>query len=98
MKKSLITLFALAFTLMFGLVHVASAEKHMAPAGKAEAKKEQKADKAVTKACKDMKAGDVVTVNGKEVTCPEKKKMKKKSTEKKAAPAKPATPAEPAKK
>ena len=98
MKKSLITLFALAFTLMFGLVHVASAMKHEGPAGKAEPKKEQKADKAVTKACKDMKAGDVVTVNGKEVTCPEKKKMKKKSTEKKATPATPATPAEPAKK
>jgi len=39
---------------------------------------------------------DGVTVDGKEVTCPEKKAMKKKSTEKKAAPATPATPAQPA--
>jgi hypothetical protein len=86
MKKSLTTLFALAFALMFGLVNVASAMKHEAPAGKMEAKKEQKADKAVTKACKDKKAGDVVMIKDKEVTCPEKKKMKKKST----APAAPA--------
>ncbi len=103
MKKSLSTLFALAFTLMFGLVHVASAEKHMAPAGKGEVKMEQKADKAVTKACKGKKAGDIVTVNGKEVNCPEKK-MKKKAAKKPmkegapAAPAAPATPAAPAKK
>lgn len=77
MKKSLTALFALAFTLMFGLVNVASAMKHEAPAGKE--------DKAVTKACKDKKAGDAVTVDGKEVKCPEKP-MKKKST--KEAPAK----------
>jgi len=97
MKKPLTTLFALTFVLLFGLVNVASAMKHEMPAGKTEMKKEQKADKAVIKACKDKKAGDVVTVNGKEVTCPEKKAMKKKSTEKKAAPATPATPAQPAK-
>ena len=96
MKKSLITLFALAFTLMFGLVHVASAEKHMAPAAKGEAKMEQKADTAVAKACKGKKAGDVVTVNGKEVQCPEKK-MNKKAAKKPAKAGTPATPAAPAK-
>ena len=37
MKKSLTSLFALAFVLMFGLVHAANAEKHMAPAAKADA-------------------------------------------------------------
>jgi hypothetical protein len=90
MKKSLISLFALAFALMFGMVHVASAEKHMASAG---------ADKAVTKACKGKKAGEVVTVDGKEVNCPDKKKMKKKAAkkemkeeQKEAAPAAPAAP------
>lgn len=81
MKKSLTALFALAFTLMFGLVNVASAMKHEAPAAKTAAKE----DKAVTKACKDKKAGDVVTIKDKEVTCPEKP-MKKKTT--KEAPAK----------
>ena len=97
MKKSLTALFALVFALMFGLVNVASAMKHEAPAGKGAAKTEQKKeDKAVTKACKDKKAGDVVIVDGKEVKCPEKKKMKKKTTEKKAVPAAPASPAAPA--
>ncbi|HEU5338434.1 MAG TPA: hypothetical protein VFU39_04020 [Sulfuricaulis sp.] len=96
MKKSLITLFALAFTLMFGLVHVASAEKHMAPAAKSEAKMDKKADKALAKACKGKKAGDVVTVNGKEMQCPEKK-MNKKAAPKPAKEGKPATPAAPAK-
>ncbi|HJX17717.1 MAG TPA: hypothetical protein VJ437_05920 [Acidiferrobacterales bacterium] len=32
------------------------------------------ADKATTKACKGKKAGDIVTVDGKEVKCPEAKK------------------------
>ena len=51
MKKSLTSLFALAFVLMFGLVHAANAEKHMAPAAKADAaapadaKKEKKEEK-----------------------------------------------------
>ena len=90
MKKPLTTLFALTFVLLFGLVNVASAMKHEGPAAKADAK-------VIAKACKGKKAGDVVTIDGKEVTCPEKKAMKKKSTEKKAAPATPATPAQPAK-
>ena len=57
MKKSLSTLFALAFTLMFGLVHVASAQKHEAPAGAAaaEAKKEAKEEKKEMKKEKKMK-------------------------------------------
>ena len=34
----------------------------------------EKADPAVTKACKGKKAGDEVTVGGKKVKCPEMKK------------------------
>jgi len=48
MKKSLITLFALTFALLFGLVNVASAMKHEGPAAKADAK-------AIAKACKGKK-------------------------------------------
>lgn len=58
MKKSLSALFALAFTLMFGLVHVASAMKHEGPAGApaAEAKKEMtKEEKKEVKKEKKMK-------------------------------------------
>ncbi len=63
MKKSLTSLFALAFALMFGMVHVASAEKHMAPAapaantdGAADANKEMtKAEKKEMKKEKKMK-------------------------------------------
>lgn len=66
MKKSLVTLIALAFALAFGL---AQAAKHEAPAK----------DDPVAAACKGKKAGDEVTVAGKKTKCPEK--MKKKSTE-----------------
>ena len=68
MKKSLTSLFALAFVLMFGLVHAANAEKHMAPAAKADAaapveakkevkevKKEKKMKKKAAKKKKEMK-------------------------------------------
>lgn len=83
MKKSLTSLFALAFALMFGMVHVASAEKHMAPAAKTEGaaadgkKEEMKTEKKVKK----------------------EKKMKKKAAKKemnKEGAATPATPAAPA--
>ena len=66
MKKSLISLIALAFALALG---VAQAAKHEAPMK----------DDPVAAACKGMKAGDEVTVDGKKTKCPEK--MKKKSTE-----------------
>ena len=60
MKKSLTSLFALAFALMFGMVHVASAMKHEAPAAPApaantdgaaaaDAKKEMKKEKKMKK-------------------------------------------------
>ena len=71
MKKSLTSLFALAFVLMFGMVNLASAEKHMAPAApaansqgtvaapetaKEEMKKEKKMKKkAAKKAQKEVK-------------------------------------------
>ncbi len=58
MKKSLITLFALTFSLAFGSTVFAAA--HMA--------------EATAKACKDKKAGDMVKVGGKDVKCPEAKK------------------------
>ena len=45
MKKSLTTLFSLAFAMMFGLVHVASAAKHEAPAGAAAAEAKQEMTK-----------------------------------------------------
>jgi ABC-type transporter MlaC component len=81
MKKSLTTLFALAFAMMFGLVHVASAMKHEAPAAPAaaEAKKEAKEEKKEMKKEKKMK----------------KKAAKKEAKEMKGAA--PATPAAPAK-
>ena len=68
MKKSLTSLFALAFALMFGMVHVASAMKHEAPAApaantdgaaaadaKKEMKKEKKMKKKAAKKKKEMK-------------------------------------------
>lgn len=66
MKKSLITLMAVAFAFLFG---AAQAAKHEAP----------KADP-VAAACKDKKAGAEVTVDGKKTMCPEpmKKEEKKK--------------------
>jgi uncharacterized protein HemX len=81
MKKSLTSLFALAFVLMFGMVHVASAQKHMAPAAKTEGAAAAEAKKEMTKEeKKEMK---------------KEKKMKKKAAKKKdemkeAAPAAPA--------
>ena len=66
MKKSLVTMIALGFVLVFGF---AQAAKHEAPAK----------DDPVAAACKGKKAGDEVTVAGKKTKCPEK--MKKKSTE-----------------
>ena len=68
MKKSLISLFALAFALMFGMVHVASAEKPMAPAANTEGTAAADANKDMTKAeKKEMK---------------KEKKMKKKAAKK----------------
>ncbi len=86
MKKSLISMFALAFALMFGMVHVASAQKHMAPAAGAEAA--PAADGKMDEK-KDMK---------KEKKKAKKKAMKKEEKKEGAAtPATPATPAAPAK-
>src|SRR3989344_7609896 len=80
MKKSLTSLFALAFVLMFGLMHAANAEKHMAPAAKADAaapadaKKEMKEEKKAEPTKKVSKK--------KKVT----KKEKKEEMKKEAAP------------
>ena len=57
MKKLLSTLFALAFAMMFGLVHVASAMKHEAPAAKKEMKEEMMMKDGMTDAKKEMKDG-----------------------------------------
>lgn len=56
--------------------------KKQAKSGEAASDKKPKGPSAaaITKACKSKEAGDVVTIKGKEVTCPEKKAMKKKST------------------
>lgn len=59
MKKILMSLFALAFTA--ALAAPAFAMKH-------------EADEKVAAACKGKKAGDKVSVDGKDVACPEKKK------------------------
>src|SRR3989344_3004999 len=85
MKKSLTSLFALAFVLMFGLMHAANAEKHMAPAAKADAAAPADAKKEAKEVKKEKKM---------------KKKAAKKEEKKEgaAAPATPATPATPAKK
>lgn len=65
MKKSLISLIALAFAFMLG---AAQAAKHEAPADP------------VAVACKDKKPGTEVTIDGKKTKCPEpmKKEEKKK--------------------
>lgn len=87
MKKSLTSLFALAFVLMFGLVHAANAEKHMAPAAKADAAAPADAKKEAKETKKEVK---------------KEKKMKKKAAKKEVKEEKkeaaPATPAAPAKK
>jgi hypothetical protein len=62
MKKTLISMTALAFVFAFG---AAQAAKHEG-AGKMNDK--------VAAACKDKKPGDMVKVDGKEVKCPEAKK------------------------
>ena len=59
MKKLLTSLMAVAFIAGLGLSAPSMAAKH-------------KVD-AITKACKDKKPGDMVTVNKKEVKCPEPK-------------------------
>ncbi|MEK7190826.1 MAG: hypothetical protein AAB153_00880 [Pseudomonadota bacterium] len=103
MKKTLIALFALAFAFAFG---AANAAKHEMPKGDAPKAAAKKADP-IAKACKDMKPGTMVKVDGKDVKCPEPKKDVKKKDVKKdakkdekkgATPATPAKPAEPAKK
>jgi len=68
MKKILMSLIALAFTA--GIAAPAFAMKH-------------EADPKVAEACKGKKAGDTVSVDGKDVKCPEgKKKDKDKKKEK----------------
>ena len=79
MKKSLTSLFALAFALMFGMVHVASAMKHEAPAAPAantDGAAAADANKEMTK--KEMK---------------KQKKMKKKAAKKKKDEMKEGAPA-----
>jgi type II secretory pathway predicted ATPase ExeA len=61
MKKTLLTLIALAF-----VSGPAFAMKHEAP----------KADDKLAAACKDKKAGDTVKVDGKDAKCPDKKAKK----------------------
>jgi hypothetical protein len=63
MKKSLISIVALMFTLAFGSVQAA---KHEAP----------KKEDPTAAACKGKKAGDEVTVDGKKVKCPAPPKKK----------------------
>ena len=105
MKKTLIALFALAFAFTFG---AANAMKHEMPKGDAPKAAAKKADP-IAKACKDMKPGTMVKVDGKDVKCPEPKKdVKKKDVKKKDVKkdekkdakkgATPAAPAAPAKK
>lgn len=65
MKKILMSLMLLAFTA--GLSAPAFSMKH-------------EADEKVAAACKGKKAGDKVSVDGKDVTCPEKKKKEKKGS------------------
>ena len=82
MKKTLIALFALAFAFAFG---AANAAKHEMPKGDAPKAAAKKADP-IAKACKDMKPGTMVKVDGKDVKCPEPKKdVKKKDVKKKTA-------------
>lgn len=64
MKKTMLSLIALAFVASTG---AAFAMKHEGPA----------AEK-LAAACKDKKAGDTVSVDGKEMKCPEKKGDKSK--------------------
>lgn len=59
MKKLLTSLMAIAFIAGLGMSTSSMAAKHMG--------------EAIAKACKDKKPGDTVTVDGKEVKCPEPK-------------------------
>ncbi len=63
MNKYLTSLLALTFVAGLGLSTASFADKHMS--------------EALTKACKDKKAGDTVKVDGKDMKCPEAKKDKK---------------------
>ena len=78
MKKSLTSLFALAFVLMFGVVHAADAEKHMAPAAKADAAAPADAKKEAKEVKKEKKMKKKAA------------KKEKKEEKKEAAPAAPA--------
>ena len=78
MKKSLTSLFALAFVLMFGLVHAADAEKHMAPAAKTEGAAAADAKKEAKEVKKEKKMKKKAA------------KKEKKEEKKEAAPAAPA--------
>ena len=78
MKKSLTSLFALALVLMFGLVHAADAEKHMAPAAKSDAAAPADAKKEAKEVKKEKKMKKKAA------------KKEKKEEKKEAAPAAPA--------
>ena len=67
MKKILMSILALAFGLGVSTAVLAAGDA--------------KADKAVAKACKGKKAGDMVKVDGKDVKCPEPKKEEGKKEE-----------------
>ena len=85
MKKSLTSLFALAFVLMFGVVHAANAEKHMAPAAKTDAAAPADAKKEMTKEeKKEMKKEKKMK---KKAAKKEMKEMKKEGASTPAAPA-----------
>lgn len=60
MNKIVTSLMALTFVAGMGFSTAGMAAKHM--------------NEALTKACKDKKAGDTVKVDGKEMKCPEAKK------------------------
>ena len=78
MKKTLISLIAVAFAFVLGTAAQAAKHEGPAPAPAADTKK---ADP-VAKACKGKKVGDVVKVDGKDVKCPAKKAAKKKMAKK----------------
>ena len=95
MKKSLTSLFALAFVLMFGLVHAANAEKHMAPAANTEGAAAADAKKDEVKTEKKVKKEKKIKKKSAKAKKDEVKEEKKDNA---AMPATPATPAAPAKK
>ncbi|MEK6551342.1 MAG: hypothetical protein AABZ50_06890 [Pseudomonadota bacterium] len=92
MKKTLISMIAVAFAFVLG---TAQAAKHEGPAPAPAVTKEVKKpakESPLAKACKGKKVGEVVNVDGKDVKCPakktSKKKMEKKGDDKKADEAK----------